>query len=117
MLEKETTGLNEYSVAEFDGKWRYARKTSFDISPYGACAECPGHDDKLGAINHQRQHLLGNATFETFPNKDRCRKSHCHSYTPHAAVVGHEVIYLCDDHRNQETVEQIYEGPAMSEWL
>ena len=40
------------------GKWRYTNMNDGFVWPEGYCAECPGHDTKEGAYEHQTQYVL-----------------------------------------------------------
>lgn len=109
------------------GKWRYTQMRDKQVWPVGYCAEnCPGHDDKDGAYEHQRQYELDNARFNEGPNHERalhrsmCQAlagdgERCGKLTTSSAGVGPGMSYevtLCVGHLNRGGLASAWDGPG-----
>lgn len=116
------------------GKWHYTctndgilNGRSFPVGYCGAgrlpgdtAEKCPGHDTPEGAAEHYRQWLLDHKL-----RLDGARPNGhygcavCGVLTDQVAKVDHRSFHLCDDHRNREHVEALFEAPTgliMSSW-
>lgn len=84
---------------------------------------CPGHPTPEEACAHKKAYDLdktlrfsGSDNDETARSQYRCEAPDCQTFTAGSAWVGpYWHASLCDEHRNRETVEQIYDvGEAWS---
>lgn len=104
------------------GKWRYTYMNENDgaVWPEGYCAECPGHDTKEGAYEHQTQYVLDNARYDgkDIRAKRQCRAEGCDEWTQYFAEVDDAIFTLCDAHRNRETLALLYGsvGDSFGSW-
>jgi hypothetical protein len=77
---------------------------------------CPGHDTAEEAAEHCRQYVLDTATYDhEFQSAERCEADGCECWTAGAARTGHpqrQDVFLCDEHRNRETLEQLVQAPG-----
>lgn len=75
---------------------------------------CPGHGSPEEAYAHQKAHDLDKTLRfrEDAPDpltQYRCEAPECNAFTSGSASVGaYYHVSLCAEHRNRETVEQIY---------
>lgn len=94
------------------GKWRYTNMNDGRVWPEGYCAEdCPGHDTKDGAYEHQTQYNLDHARYDgtLVGQRRKCEAEGCEEWTDRFAEVGYLQTYvLCDEHRNREVVVALY---------
>ena len=103
------------------GKWRYTNMNDGRVWAEGYCADCPGHDTKEGAYEHQTQYVLDHARYdgEEVGAKRQCRAEGCEEWTQSFAEVGHTQMFtLCDAHRNRETLALLYGsvGDSFGSW-
>lgn len=101
------------------GLWHYTCMNDGKVWPVGYCAQgCPGHADKEGAYQHQKEYLLDTARFDgAFVDAQRPCEI-CKAWTSKFAddSSGGKHI-LCDEHRNREGLAQILEvGDVISSW-
>lgn len=112
------------------GKWRYTCMNDGKVWPVGNCADnCPGHDTKEGAYEHQTEYVLDHASFDGqwSDTQHRCEApvptggvnisgqitapptgtEACGKWTDKFASLGPGQMWsfnLCDGHRNRETL-------------
>lgn len=113
--------VNPRSHRDDAGRWRYTRMNDGHVWPIGYCAKnCPGHKTAEEAREHYRQYLLDNLQFTEGPDSlpealYRCAAPDCEEYTTGRATVRGRYLlswFLCDEHRNRETVEQHFMPPG-----
>lgn len=110
LRNKETgkgTGLYHYTCMNDDRIWAV-----------GYCREnCPGHATPDEAREHYRQYELDHARYNGAITDMQVPCEVCKAWTSQCAVVNHHSIFLCYEHLNRETLEQIYQpGDAISSW-
>jgi hypothetical protein len=105
------------------GLYHYTRMNDGRIWPTGYCAQdCPGHDTKEGAYEHQRQYLLDNAKFDSGKFKDalfRCDVPDCKNFSDTSSRVQGQIssYTLCEEHRNRAGLEKVLKvGDVISSW-
>ena len=103
------------------GKWRYTNMNDGRVWAEGYCAECPGHDTKDGAYEHQTQYVLDRVMRLDGQDphvKRQCAVEGCEEWTHGFADVDMSVFFLCDEHRNRETVAALYGsvGDSFGSW-
>lgn len=84
----------------------------------GYCRDCPGHDTKEGAYEHQTQYMIDHASFDGqwAETQYRCQadvppdNEKCGQWTDRFASVGNRTYNLCDVHRTRETVMALYDS-------
>lgn len=122
--------MNYYSARQVDpntdrpdaGKWRYTRRNDGRIWPVGYCTDCPGHDTREEAYEHQTAYLLDHIFFdgELVDTKHPCAVDGCQEWTDRFAEVDRpgRMFMLCDQHRNRDTVAALFGGAgnSISSW-
>lgn len=110
------------------GKWRYTCMNDGEIWPVGYCAQdCPGHDDKTAAYEHQTQYLLDqrlNLDLRYVDEKHQCqatlaRGDRCQEWTDAFAEINNGITFnLCDVHRTREVFAALFGsvGDVISSW-
>jgi hypothetical protein len=104
------------------GLYHYTRMNDGRIWPTGYCAQdCPGHDTKEGAYEHQRQYLLDTAKFNASQLKDsqvRCDVEGCNNFTADLAqTADQDYFHLCQEHQNRQGLEKVLKvGDVISSW-
>lgn len=102
------------------GKWRYTRRNNSDFWAMGYCADCPGHDTRDEAFEHQREWELDNADFERPFSEEPwgpCEFPSCEvKRTPQAVNVGPGMpvgVRLCPEHMNRDGLAAAWHGPGI----
>lgn len=102
------------------GKWRYTTMNDGRVWPVGYCRDCPGHDTREGAYEHQTQWVIDDANFDGSwaTAQHQCEAPGCGVWTQRFASHGaghYATVDLCDEHCNRETLALII-GTVGDSW-
>lgn len=83
-----------------------------DARPYKDRYHTGGHETKEEACECYKRYLLDQRVRldagETKDTQHRCEVDGCEAWTQKQASVDHRTFLLCDDHRNMETLEKLF---------
>jgi hypothetical protein len=115
--------INPESDQPDAGKWRYTCMNDGRVWAEGYCAQdCPGHDTREGAYEHQTQYILENRVELRGVHSDTkrlCRAPGCDEWTTlYARVDQFSIFDLCSEHLNIETVTELFGtvGDSYGSW-
>lgn len=105
------------------GKWAFTKMRDHNIWKVGYCRDLDHeHNTKEEAIDCYAKYLL-DTQLKFRPHKEgeegtyhKCRE--CGTLSNGYAQIDCEIIFLCNDHQNRETVEKYYQksGTIISSW-
>lgn len=71
---------------------------------------CPGHDTEEDACRHYRAYMLDRARLDGYDSntQKKCQVEGCGKWTQKYALVDMDVVHLCEEHLNRDTLEKVY---------